>query len=249
MTKNRALIGVVAALAVVAAYWFLLLSPKREEAAALAAKVEQTQASVAQAEATLASYREAQAAYKRLSATVARLGKGVPSDDDVRSLVVQLESAATSSEVDFRSINVGAGASAAAAATGAAAEAVTPAGPPGSTPVGSSGFSAMTFNLQFKGSYLRLAELFARLERFVKLHRDRIDVSGRLLRVEGLTMSPNGGDYRHLNATVNASTYLVPAAEPLSLQSTGTTPSTATPAAGGTTPATTTTATSTGVLR
>ena len=116
--------------------------------------------------------------------------------------------------------------------------------------MGSAGFSSMAFNLQFKGSYLRLAELFARLERFVKLNEDRIDVSGRLLRVEGLTMSPNGGDYRHLNATVNASTYLVPATEPLSLDaaSAAGTTSTTPPAGGGTTPPVTT-ATTTGALR
>jgi hypothetical protein len=247
VTKNRVLIGVVAALAVVAAYWFLLLAPKREEAAALAAQVEQTQAAVAQAESTLASYREAQAAYKSLSATVARLGKAVPSDDDVRSLVVQLESAATASQVNFRSIDVSAGGSSAPA--DAATAAATPAGPPGATPMGSAGFSSMAFNLQFKGSYLRLAELFARLERFVKLNGDRIDVSGRLLRVEGVTLSPNGGDYRHLNATVNASAYLVPATESLSLDAPAAGSTTTPPAGGGTTPPVTTTATSTGALR
>ena len=108
----------------------------------------------------------------------------------------------------------------------------------------------MAFNLQFKGSYLRLAELFARLERFVKLQRDRIDVSGRLLRVEGVTLAPNGDDYRHLNATVNASTYLVPAtraAEP-GRRRRRPAPTTTPPAGGGTTPPVTT-ATSTGALR
>ena len=125
---------------------------------------------------------------------------------------MQLESAATDSEVDFRSIDVASGASAPR----------PPRTPPAPRPYGRrparlhpDGQRRLLLHglqpPQFKGSYLRLAELFARLERFVKLHGDRIDVSGRLLRVEGpLTMSPNGGDYRHLNPpTVNASTYLV----------------------------------------
>ena len=251
VTKNRtALLGVVVALAAVAAYWFLLLAPKREEAAALAAKVEQTQAAVAQAESTLASYRQAQAAYKSLSATVARLGKAVPADDDVRSLVVQLESAATASKVDFRSIDVGSGSS--AAATDATAAAATVAGPPGSTPMGSAGFSSMAVQPAVQGQ-LPAPRRAVRAARAASSSctGDRIDVTGRLLRVEGLTMSPNGGDYRHLNATVNASTYLVPATEPLSLDAAsaaGTTPSTTPPADGGTTPPVTT-ATTTGALR
>jgi hypothetical protein len=67
--------------------------------------------------------------------------------------------------------------------------------------------------------------------------------------VEGVTLSPNGGDYRHLNATVNASAYLVPATEPLSLDAPAAGSTTTPPAGGGTTPPVTTTATSTGALR
>ena len=38
---------------------------------------------------------------------VARLGKAVPADDDVRSLMVQINSAADRSGVDFRTISIG----------------------------------------------------------------------------------------------------------------------------------------------
>jgi hypothetical protein len=245
--QTRLLLGGVAVLAAAAAYWFLLLAPKREEAAALADKVTQTQAAVAQAEATLAAYREAEAAYGRLYATVARLGKAVPGDDDVRSLVVQLESAAAASKVDFNSIQVGTPASTAPVEPQAAPGAAKL--PPGAAPLGSAGFSAMAFNLEFRGEYLRLSELFSRLERFVRLSGERIDVTGRLMRVEGVTVKADDGDYRDLTATVNASTYVVPAAEGPTAGATaqgpaGTTP----PADAGTTPATTT-ATTTGVLR
>jgi hypothetical protein len=245
IAKQKLLIGVVAALAALSAYWFLLLAPKREEAAALATKVEAAQAAVAQAEATLGSYRDAQAAYKGLSTTVARLGKAVPADDDVRSLVVQLESAAAGSEVDFRSIQTGA-ASAGDPTVAPTATDVKP--PPGATPVGSAGFSAMGFNLEFKGSYLRLSELFSRLERFVQVRNERIDVTGRLLRIESLTMTPDSGDYRKLGAKVTVSTYLVPATEGLAATPAAPAPGTTPPSDGGTTPPVTT-ATSTGTLR
>jgi hypothetical protein len=247
--QTRLLLGVVATLAALAAYWYLLLAPKREEAAALAEKVAQTEAAVAQAETTLASYRDAERAYKPLYATVTRLGKAVPADDDVRSLVVQLESAADAAKVDFGSIEVG-GVSSASGATDE-----PPAGvelPPGAAAIGSAGFSAMGFSLEFKGSFLDLTELFTRLERFVRVNNDRLDVSGRLLRIEGIKLAPTGDDYRKLTATVSASTYLVPATEGLTAgataQASAGSGSTTTPADGGTTPAVTT-ATSTGVLR
>ena len=249
--QNRLLIGVAAALAALAAYWFLLLAPKREEGAALATKVAQTQASVAQAETTLASYREAEGSYKTLYATVASLGKAVPADDDTRSLVVQLESAAAASGVDFHSIEVGpAGTSADDATLDPTAAKL----PPGAAAVGTAGFSAMSYDLEFKGSFLDLSDLFTRLERFVQVENDRIDVTGRLLRIEGLSMNGAEGDYRDLTATVHASTYLEPAGEGLTAGATaqapaGTTSSTpATSADAGTTPPVTT-ATTTGALR
>jgi hypothetical protein len=199
---------------------------------------------VAQAEATLASYRQAERSYERLYATVAHLGKAVPADDDVQSLVVQLESAAAASKVNFNSIQVGTP----VAATAGTTETATPATdlPPGAATVGSAGFSSMAFNLEFKGDFLRLSELFSRLERFVRVTNERIDVTGRLMRVESVSLAADGEDYRDLTATVNASTYLVPATEGLTAGATAQAPAgtTASPGAG-----TTTTATTTGVLR
>jgi hypothetical protein len=250
--QNRLLLGVAAALAALAAYWFLLLAPKREEGAALATKVAQTQASVAQAETTLASYREAEGSYKTLYATVASLGKAVPADDDTRSLVVQLESAAAASGVDFHSIEVGTAGTSGDDATLADPSAAKL--PPGAAAVGTAGFSAMSYDLEFKGSFLELSDLFSRLERFVQVDDDRLDVTGRLLRIEGLSMNGAEGDYRDLTATVHASTYLEPAGEGLTAGATaqapaGTTSSTpATSADAGTTPPVTT-ATTTGALR
>ena len=249
--QNRLLIGVVAALAALAAYWFLLLAPKREEAAALAGKVAQTQASVAQAESTLSSYRQAAGSYKTLYATVAGLGKAVPADDDVRSLVVQLESAAAGSGVDFHSIEVG---SAATSSTDTTVADPSVKLPPGAAAVGTAGFSAMSFDLEFKGGFLNLSDLFSRLERFVQVTNDHIDVTGRLLRIEGVSLTGGGGSYRDLTATVHASTYLVPASQGLTAGATAQAPATATTttpatsADAGTTPAVTT-ATTTGALR
>ena len=56
---------------------------------------------------TLATYEDGAKTYKTNYATLARLGKAVPADDDVRSLIVQLEATAERSGVDFQQIELG----------------------------------------------------------------------------------------------------------------------------------------------
>jgi hypothetical protein len=244
MRSNKLLLAVVVGIATAGAYWFLLLSPKREEQAQLAEQITQKEGEVQQAETLLATYRNAQKTYKANYATLARLGKAVPADDDVRSLVIQLEDAATDSEVDFRSINVDGGGSSAAPTT-ASPDATAP---PGATTVGAAGFSVMPFTLQFEGKYMELSKLFTRLERFVEVSNDKLGVSGRLLRIENFTITPSGDGYPQLAVSVGASTYLVPPAV-LPGGETSQAPSAATPASGSDGGPVTTTATTTGALR
>jgi Tfp pilus assembly protein PilO len=211
MRSNKLLIGVVALVAAAGAYWFLLLTPKREEAATLSEQVSTKQSEIREAESTLAGYRAAEKTFKVNYATVARLGKAVPADDDVRSLMVQLEHAAAESHVDFRSIAV---AEASAAAPGVESTGTPP--PPGSKPVGSAGFAVMPFTMEFSGSYLQLSKFFTRLEDFVAVRNgERLDVRGRLLRVESISMAPSDTGFPKLTAQVAASTYLTPESEGL----------------------------------
>jgi Tfp pilus assembly protein PilO len=238
MRSSKLLISVVVLLAAAGAYWFLLLAPKREEAATLATQVSQKEGEVMQAETLLSSYRTAAKTYKVNYATVARLGKAVPADDDVRSLVVQLEAAAADNKVDFRSITVGAGSSASGAPTTATGGAAPP---PGAQTVGSAGFAVMPYTLTFEGDYLNLSKFFSELERFVKVSNKKLDVTGRLLRVENFTLTPSGDGYPRLAAQVGATTYLVPPTEGLTAGATPAAPAVADPS--------TTTAITTGALR
>jgi hypothetical protein len=250
---NKILIAAVAAAAVIAGYWMLVLSPKRAELTKLDADIAKTQAELATAESTLATYKKAQAGYGRNYATVVRLGKAVPAADDTRSLLVQLDSAAKSSGVDFRSVSVGGGSAAPAPAPAAAAGATetvsTP--PPGAVSVGSAGFSAMPFTFSFRGSFFNMSEFFSRLERFVSVRNARMDVTGRLLRVESVVLKPDTTGFPAIRAEIGAASYLVPASQGLTAGATEKGPAGSTAAtapAGGATPATTT-ATVSGVTR
>ena len=134
------------------------------------------------AEAELASYEKARAAYRSNYTKIARLGKAVPADDDVRSLMVQLNSAADGSKVDFRTINLDGSAGAAPAAGAGGTAAAGPRAPsrrrraarasaaPASRrcPSPSSSRAASSTSAAF----------FNRLDRFVKVKNQGLDVTG-----------------------------------------------------------------------
>jgi hypothetical protein len=236
---NKILIAAVAAVAVLAAYWFLVLSPKRAELTKLDGDIASKEQELSTAQSTLATYRKAKDGYASNYTTVVRLGKAVPQDDDTRSLLVQLDDAAGRSGVDFRTMEVGDG-STAAAAKPTAAGATAP--PPGAV-VGTAGFNVMPLKFSFRGSFFNMSQFFSRLEHFVTVRNERIRVTGRLMRVESITLKPDQTGFPRLRAEIGASTYLIPATEGLTAGATPAGPKSGTPAApagGGTTPPATT---------
>jgi len=242
MTRsNKALLSVVALAAAIAAFYFLVLGPKRDEAAKLDGDIAAQQAAVEQARLTLAGYVDAKRTYKKNYATLARLGKAVPTDDDVTSMMVQLESTAHRSGVDFAKIELGTGLAGASAEPTAAPAEGKLASAPGAVPVAGGVLSAMPFSFSFTGSYFDLTAFFARLEHFVSEKNKQLDSTGRLLRLESVTIAPTAAGFPDMQAQISAATYLVPPVEgvtesaaPSSAQNVGTT---------GTTPPTTTGAT------
>ncbi|HYH88252.1 MAG TPA: type II secretion system protein GspM [Solirubrobacteraceae bacterium] len=251
--RNTILLVAVAAVAAVGAYWMLVLTPQREEVAALDKQIAAKQATLAAAASEVASYEQARAAYKANYSMVARLGKAVPADDDVRSLLVQINSAADRSGVDFRTISVG-GSGAPTTGPAAPGEAPVAAPPPGASSVGSAGFSTMPFTFGFKGDFFELGKFFKGLDRFVAVKSNGLDVTGRLLLLNSFTLSPDAEKgFPMLTADVSASSYLLPPTEGLTAGATpegptaGGAPGAPAPEPGA--PATTTAAAVTGASR
>jgi hypothetical protein len=222
------LLAAVAAVAIVGAYWTLVLTPKREQAAKLAKSITAEQGALAASQAEVAGYEQAKLGYRANYALVTRLGKAVPADDDVRSLMIQLNSAAGKSKVDFRTITVGAAGSAPAApATGKDAAAIK-APPPGATTVGTAGFAQMPFTFSFKGSFFKLGDFFQRLDHFVAVKQQRLDVTGRLMVLNKISLIPDADGFPNIRASVEASTFIVPATQGLTAGASPAGPGTAT---------------------
>jgi Tfp pilus assembly protein PilO len=213
MTRtNKILIAGAAMAAAVCAFYFLALAPKREEIARLDGSIATKQAELDQVRQTLATYEEAKGSYETNYAKLARIGKAIPADDDVRSLLVQLEDAADSTGVDFQKIELGSGLAGETGET-AAEDAATGEGlasAPGTVPFAGGTMAAMPFSFTFNGGFFDLSSFLARLEEFVTLSNDKIAVRGRLMRLESLQLQPSPAGFPQMQAQIGAATYIVP---------------------------------------
>jgi hypothetical protein len=104
--RDRYILTVLGAVGLLAALWFLAIGPKRSELSKLNAKVEQSEKTTQSAQQNAKEFAQARVSFPRAYADVVRLGKAVPADPDVPSLLVQLEHAADAAGVDFRKVEL-----------------------------------------------------------------------------------------------------------------------------------------------
>ena len=237
--RQRILAAVAGALLVIGAYWFLALSPRLHDASDLSDQVARARTTLQRAEAQAVQAQAAKDAYRTNYATVARLGKSVPVDDEVPSLVYQLDSAAHATGIDFRSVKLASGAAGAATATSApsttkagtanATQVAAVALPPGAS-VGPAGFPSMPFSFTFTGNFFTLERFLRKVDAFTGVSGKRIRVGGRLLTLDGISLAAAADGFPHIKASITATAFLVPADEGLTGGATATGPTTTTSA-------------------
>jgi hypothetical protein len=105
----------------------------------------------------------------------------------------------------------------------------------------------MQFAFTFKGQFFKLGDFFERLHGFVQSSRQGVSVTGRLLTLDSLKLAPDAEGFPKIDATVNATSYLVSPLEGLTAGATAAGPAgatatgEATTTTAGTTPAPTST--------
>ena len=119
--RDRKILVVVVALAALAAYWFLVLSPKRGEVSKLDADIATQEEALAAAQQQVQAAQQAQATFASDYAEIVRLGKAIPTRVDMPSLLVQLDRAARGTRIKFDKITAQERVAAAAPATAAPA--------------------------------------------------------------------------------------------------------------------------------
>lgn len=235
MTKrDRTVLIVVLALAALVAPWLLIVSPKRDQAAKLGSQLTAAQNKLNSARSQLVSNQAARRQFANSYTVMARLGAAVPADDNVPSLIVQLQNAASATRVDFRSLAltpsaIGGAAPAPPPTSGpaSATQSATAALPPGAA-VGPAGFPTEPFTFTFQGNFFHLANFLGRLERFVVANNKGVAVSGRLMTLNAISLGAGPKGFPQITASIAATTYLVPASQGVTAGASPTGPSSST---------------------
>jgi len=115
--RDRKIVIMLLPVILIAVYWFLILSPKRKEAHKLSAQVTKVQQARDAAVSQANTLEQAKANFASQYAAMVRLGKAIPTQVDMPSLIVQLDGAAHGTGIQFGDIKVGARVAAAPVAT------------------------------------------------------------------------------------------------------------------------------------
>lgn len=232
MSRDRIALSVLAAAAVVAGFWFAVLAPKRENVRQIDAALTTQRQRLDEAQASATKARAARDRYDQDYSAVAMLGKAVPQQDGVPSLMYQIDASARDAKVDFTSITSDAGTAGTGTSGTAAPAATTPAT---GTTAGAAGAAAvaptpMPLSFVFKGSFFDMQHMLERVHDFVRTSGQGLVVSGRLLSVDDIQLEPMSEGFPRVQATISASAYTMPAPTTPTGGTAGAATATATPA-------------------
>ena len=236
---NKVIVAMVAVVVLAVAFWALLLSPKRSEVSKLDQQISQQQETLvlhqSEVDRALQARKEFPGNYRELVV----LGTAAPVDDDTASLLVQLNRISDQSGVRFQTFTLTSeggeeteapAPEAPAAGEGAPAANPTPTEVAASTlplgaKVGPAGLQVMPYTLTFKGKFFQIADFIHGLDTLVETKNSRVEVTGRLITIDGFTLSPDGAKgFPALEGSFTVTTYLVPPAEGVTGGATPTTP-------------------------
>jgi Tfp pilus assembly protein PilO len=213
--SNRLIVAMVAAVVLVAAFWMLVLSPKRQEAGDLGATATKLQGALAQHEGEVSEALAAKKGFSDDYEQLVVLGKAVPAEDDTASLLVALNRIARGAHVRFQEIELEGGEGeapvAATASLGSAPTEVAASLLPLGATVGPAGLAVMPYNLKFTGDFSHVSSFIAGLDKLVKTTNEGVSVDGRLITVDGFSLSSaQGQTFPHLEANFAVTTFVTP---------------------------------------
>ena len=189
--RDRIVLAIVAAAALVGAFYMLALKPERQKASALQTQIATQQQSLASAQQSYNIGRAAQAALKTDGAQWAALKLAVPAQSNIPALLRLLEKSAAADHVAMTSLTLASstGASASTASTSATGTAA-----PSATPV--------PIQLNFTGGYVALNKLVSKLTGLVAVAHGSVHATGPLLSINSVTLSGSKSLTGNVSATI-----------------------------------------------
>ncbi len=181
-----ALYGVLIGALVVygAAFWFLLVAPKRSEAGTLKVEVAKVRVEVDTARAAVLAATNTDDTQPIAVADIFRLSTAMPASADMAGILLELARVAEETGIQFESIT------------------------PGESEVVGS-FQKVPISVAFDGNFYELSDFLFRLRTLVSVRSGALRASGRLFAVDKLSFekSPNGFPEIAAGLTVSAYVY------------------------------------------
>ncbi len=263
--SNRLVISMLAVAALAAAFWVLVLAPKREESAKLGTQVVNLRSALASSQNKASEAESARHAFPTDYQQLVVLGKALPPSDNTSSLLVEVSHIAHRSKVKFNKIELspaaGEGASSTSTPSAPSAASSTNASPvppteaaasllPLGASIGPAGLGVMPYELSFEGNFFHVADFIHGIDALIHTSNRNVAVDGRLVTLNGFALSASTQrPFPYLSANFSVTTYVTPPNQGVTAGATPTSPAspTATPTAATTSSeASTSTATSSG---
>lgn len=192
---------VIAAVAVLGGFYMFILKPRQAAVKEAEAQVTAARQTLSDAQQQANSGKAAQQAFQRDRATLLKIGRVVPENDDIPTLQVQLLRLAKKERVyvtEFNLTGAGAAASSSPGATSVttpqgttpsgsgSTDAVAPLYPPGSVQM-AGGLGRTPIEIKLKGRFFELEQFLRAVQRYAVISSTRREAKGRLLVVDGFS--------------------------------------------------------------
>jgi Tfp pilus assembly protein PilO len=189
--RDRIVLAIVAAAALIGAFYMLALKPERQKATALQTKIATQQQALVAAQQSYNVGRAAQAALKTDGAQWAALKLAVPAQSNIPALLRLLEKSAGADHVAMTSLSLS---DSSTAAPSTAAPSATGTAAPSATPV--------PIQLSFTGGYVALNKLVSKLTGLVAVAHGTVHATGPLLSIGSVTLSGSKSLTGNVSATI-----------------------------------------------
>jgi Tfp pilus assembly protein PilO len=171
----------IAVLGLAAGGWFLVVSPKRAEAAKLTEEIEALQSQIVIARAAALGIKPQGATVQ--TAKLFRLAKAMPDRADMAGVILQLNRTAADTGIVFESIAPG-------------------------TAVVAGSYQRVPITLEFEGDFYSLSDFLYRLRNLVQVRDGELTSTGRLFAVDNLTFTEIADSFPRIAATLTVSAYV-----------------------------------------
>jgi len=160
--------------------YFFLIKPKQDEAGRLAGEIAALETQV---EVALAAQRQSQSDEAVIEvADVVIVAEALPDEDDMPGIILELDSVASASGIEFVSI---------APQTAAVR----------------SGYTALPINLAFEGNYYDLTDFLFRVRNLVSVRDGELDAEGRLFTLDTLSLQEGPDGFPEISASLILTAY------------------------------------------